>query len=135
MTYHQYNSVEATSTVKTLLVPETANDGHYVELQAENGPIRYTMDGSTTPTQTYGMVLLETSITPMLVSIADLKNMQFCRGSGSNATLHLHYTGGRAIVAAGGGGGGGGGGGTGDAAIWQNGEEIEWQDGTLKEWQ
>ena len=124
MQFLQYTSVEATSAVKTLSVPEAASNGYYVEMQADGGPIRYTMDGTTTPSQTSGMVLLETSKQPKAVAIEDLVNMKFCRGSGTDATLLLHYCGASreaSFVVS--------------EATWQEGDRIVWQEDDYAEWQ
>ena len=74
----------------------------HVELQAERGHIRYTMDNTTSPgvgenDQTYGMLLLTTEH-PKLFTIEDLRRIRFCRNtSGVNPILHLHYIDGREI--------------------------------------
>jgi len=125
MSFHQYASYNATATVKTITLPATANEASVVEMQSSVGPIRYTMDGATDPTQTSGMVLLETSKCPKAVAIDDIVNLRFCRGSATDAVLHLHYGApGEAIAPPV----------LGDA-LWQEDGEIEWQEGDLAEWQ
>lgn len=90
-----FEQVTASSSVKTqtsLTIPANAT---MCEVRATDQPIRYTMDG-TTPTQTSGMTL-ELFDPPKLFQIMDLRAIKFTRGSGSDATLNLHYVAGRDV--------------------------------------
>jgi len=72
-------------------------DINWVELQADGGNIRYTMDGKTWPTlMGYGMVLLETK-PPKRFHIEDFRNLRFCV-DGKFSRLLMHFGGGRDVV-------------------------------------
>jgi len=68
----------------------------HAELQAEDQPIRYTMDGKTNPTQTTGMIL-RTSADPVMFTVDDLRRMRFIRGAANDAKLNVHYFAGRIV--------------------------------------
>lgn len=90
--YLSYQQVAATASEKDvddLTIPDTTT---HVELQASSQHVSYTMDNSTTPTQTAGMFLLTTS-DPKLFLIEDVRRIKFVRGAGSDGNLNLHYLG------------------------------------------
>lgn len=90
MAYIGFEQVTVTNNVRDVnnLTPGAATQ---VELQADTAHIRYTMDGSTNPTESSGMLLLTTA-EPKLFGITDLKNIKFIRNSGS-PLLNVHYLG------------------------------------------
>lgn len=91
MAYVGFEQVVVTNNVRDVnnfTVPGAATQ---VELQADTAHIRYTMDGSTNPTQSSGMLLLITA-EPKLFGIADLRNIKFINDSGS-PLLNVHYLG------------------------------------------
>ena len=91
-----YEQVVVGNTVRDqsyLTIPANAT---MVELQADTQSIRYTMDNSTDPTVSSGMVLLVTQ-EPRMFLIEDLKRIRFIRGAGSNANLNIHYAAGRDV--------------------------------------
>lgn len=63
-----------------------------VELQAESNPVRLTMDGSTDPTQTSGIVLLAQD-EPSEFLVEDFKRARLVRGAAADAVLNVHYYG------------------------------------------
>jgi len=85
-----YERVRAIATVRTaahLTIPANAT---FVELQATEQNVRYTMDNTTNPSQVVGMVLLTTE-PPRRFVISDLKRIRFIRGAAADARLNLHY--------------------------------------------
>lgn len=66
------------------------------ELQADTADVRYTMDNTTAPTTTSGMILLTTEA-PRQFSIDDLKRIKFIRSGGADAKLNIHYFAGRDV--------------------------------------
>lgn len=94
--YLSHEQVSATASVKTasaLTIPAKAT---HAELQADTSDIRYTMDNTTDPTVSSGMVLLTTE-DPALFLIEDVYRIRFIRGSGTNGNLNIHYIAGRDI--------------------------------------
>jgi len=96
-----YEQVDVTAAVKTaanLTIPAKAT---HVRAQAETSDMRYTMDNSTTPSQTLGMILTTTAVGIDDVTetflIEDLRRIKFTRGSGSDGKLNLHYFAGRDV--------------------------------------
>lgn len=87
---------QKTVTNAVLEVTDYPKNATLVELQADVQEIRYTMDGSTDPTVSTGMILLVTE-PPKLFSIEDLSRAKFFRGAGSDATLLIHYLSGRDV--------------------------------------
>lgn len=80
-------------TVADLTVPAKAT---HVELQADTQHVRYTMDDSTVPTISSGMLLLTTE-PPKLFLIEDLRRIKFISAAVTNGKLNCHYLGGRDI--------------------------------------
>lgn len=70
----------------------------YVELQADTQNVRYTMDGTTTPSDTLplGMLFLTTQ-PPRQFSIEDFQNIKFIQDVGGTAALNAHFYTGRDI--------------------------------------
>jgi hypothetical protein len=62
------------------------------QIMAIDNDIRYTMDGSTTPSDSVGMVLMKGDA-PKEFDLDDLRNMKFIRGTSSNAYLGIHFRG------------------------------------------
>ena len=63
-----------------------------VALQAQTQNVRYTMDGSTNPTVSVGMLLL-TGQPPESFTVEDFQKIRFIRDGGANADLVVHYNG------------------------------------------
>ncbi len=94
MAFLNYQQVAATAVVKTVAALTIPSNTTKVELQANGNPVNYTMDDTTDPTQTVGMVLtLYTK--PETFLIRDLRRIRFVSGAGADATLNLHYFTGR----------------------------------------
>lgn len=94
--YLSFQQVTADGTVKTssaLTVPAKAT---HAELQASSQDVRYTMDGTTAPSSSSGMVF-STSHEPKQFLIEDVRNLKFTRGSGSDGQLGIHYFAGRDV--------------------------------------
>ena len=94
--YLKFESVAVAAAVLDIddLSPDAS--ATHVELQSTVGSVRYTMDGTTAPTITTGM-LLTLNAEPKLFLIQDLKRMKFIREAAVTATLGVHYIGGRDI--------------------------------------
>ena len=88
--------VAATSSVKDvtdLTVPAKATSAL---LQADTNHVRYTMDDSTDPTSTSGMLLLTTEdFTEFLIE--DIKRIRFTRDASTDSNLNIHYVAGRDV--------------------------------------
>jgi len=91
-----FQQVAATSSVKTQSALTIPGGATHAELQACTQNVRYTMDNTTDPTQTSGMVLITTE-SPKLFLIEDVKRIRFVRGAGSDGNLNIHYVGGRNV--------------------------------------
>ncbi len=96
MAYSSYEQVAATAVVKTGADLSFLGNDAKAEVQADTNDIRYTMDGTTNPTQTSGMVLLTTE-PPKLFLKEDLLNIRFVRGADTNGNLNIHYLTGRIL--------------------------------------
>lgn len=99
MAYLAYEQVTVGSTVKDAddLVSASKNSSVLAELQADGQHIRYTMDDSTNPTSTLGMLLLTTD-PPKLFTMEDVRRIRFTTGAAdgvSAARLNVHYVHGR----------------------------------------
>ncbi len=68
----------------------------YAEVQADTQAVRYTMDDSTQPTSTLGMLFLVTE-PPRLFLIEDFKKMRFTQGAGGAGALNVTYIRGRNV--------------------------------------
>ncbi len=96
MAYLSFEQVAVSNSILSvadLTVPANAT---LCELQADTNPIRYTMDDTTDPTTSAGMVLLTTS-DPKLFLVSDILNIRFIRSGGSDAKLNVHYLAGRDV--------------------------------------
>ena len=91
--FEQEAATSSEKTVSDLTIPVRAT---HAELQADTQDVRYTMDNSTTPTQTSGMVL-QPEDQPKQFGIDDVRRIRFVRGAGSDGNLNLHYFGGRDV--------------------------------------
>lgn len=60
------------------------------ELQASGNHVRYTMDNSTAPSVSSGMMFL-TGSDPKIFGIEAVKRMKFIRDGGTDAKLNIHY--------------------------------------------
>jgi len=95
--YLSYEQITATDTVKTttsLTIPANAT---HAMMMADTQNVRYTMDDTTDPTQTSGMVLV-VGLPPEQFGVEDLLRIRFCRGAGTNGVLNIHYFGPREIT-------------------------------------
>lgn len=89
---HEQLSVTTIQTFANLTMPTNT---HGVRLQATANNIVYTMDGSSVPTATIGMVLVVGN-TPEDFNVDDIKKIKFISASGT-AKLEVHYYAGRDI--------------------------------------
>lgn len=80
-------------TVTALVIPAKAT---HAEIQADTQAVRYTMDNTTVPTSTLGMLLLTTE-PPKLFLIEDVRRIQFIQGAGGAGAINIHYLAGRDI--------------------------------------
>lgn len=97
MAYLSYEQIDCSSPAvqdaDALTIPASAT---HAELQAQaEGDINYTMDGTTQPGASSGMVLRSTD-SPKTFLIEDLRNIRFVK-SGAATKLNVHYFGGRDI--------------------------------------
>lgn len=96
MPFLSYEQVVASNAVKTsadLNIPDNATSA---TLQADTQAIRYTMDNTTNPTTSSGMLLLTTE-PPREFSIEDISRIRFIRDGASNGNLNVHYYAGRDV--------------------------------------
>lgn len=92
MAFLKFEQVTADNTVKDIDDLSPPGTCTRVMLQADTQAIRYTADGSTSPTQSSGMIL-NTGEVPTELLNEDLRNIKFTRGAGSDAKLNIHYYG------------------------------------------
>ncbi len=88
--------VSDVATVKSrgnLTIPANATGA---EIQADTNSIRYTMDNSTDPTSTVGMVFVAGD-SPKFFMIDDVIRLRFIAGSGGIGNLNIHYSNGRNV--------------------------------------
>jgi hypothetical protein len=90
-------------TASDFTIPSNAT---FVVVQATGEDVRYTMDGSTDPTATLGMIWHAehagppagtAADAPEFYSIDDFQNVRMIRGGGSDGVLNLHYGAGRDV--------------------------------------
>lgn len=96
MAYLFEESIAATASEKNLADLNVPANATGADLQADTQDVRYTMDGTTVPTQTTGMVFVVGN-EPEPFLIEDVKNIKFVRGAGSDGQLNLHYWAGRDV--------------------------------------
>lgn len=60
------------------------------ELQASENHVRYTMDNSTAPSVSSGMLFLSSS-DPKIFGIDSIKRMKFIRDGSTDSKLNIHY--------------------------------------------
>ena len=96
MAYLSYEQISVSNAVldsDDLTIP---NNAQRAELQSDTHNVRYTMDGSTDPTTSSGMLFLTTS-DPKDFPIKDVYNIRFIRDGGSDCKLNVHYSAGRDV--------------------------------------
>jgi len=96
MAYLSYEQIAVSNAVldeDDLTIPAKAT---LAELQSDTSHVRYTMDGTTDPTTTSGMLLLTTS-DPKLFLIGDVYNIRFIRNGAVDGKLNIHYIAGRNV--------------------------------------
>lgn len=91
--FQQVASGASVKTVSDLTVPAKAT---HVEIQADTQAVRYTMDNSTDPTSSVGMLFLTTE-GPKSFLIDDLRRIRFIQGGGGAGNLNFHYFAGRDV--------------------------------------
>lgn len=89
-----FESEAVTATAKTVADLSPPAAAHLCWIQADGDVIRYTLDGSTVPTSSVGMILPANE--KIEIGITVLKNIKFIRGSGA-CVLLITYFGGRDI--------------------------------------
>ncbi len=93
LSFEQVVADASVDTVAELTIPSGAT---HAEIQADTQDVRYTMDDSTAPTQTLGMIFDATNPTvPKSFVIDDIRRIRYTRGAGSDGNLNIHYFGGR----------------------------------------
>lgn len=80
------------SNATAIVIPPRAT---HVEIQADQGNVRYTMDNVTNPTNAIGMIFVANA-DPKTFLIEDLLRIRFCRDAGV-ASLNLHFFAGRDV--------------------------------------
>lgn len=96
MAFLLHEAVAATSSVKTVSALSVPYNATSALLQAATNNVRYTMDGSTNPTVSSGMLLLTTEDATEFL-IEDIKNIRFIRDGGTDGSLNIHYYAGRDV--------------------------------------
>lgn len=91
-----FQRVASSAVVKTVAALTVPGGATGVEIQADTKDVRYTMDNTTDPSDSSGMLFLITS-EPKQFSIEDLRRIRFIQGSGGAGGLNFHFFGGRAI--------------------------------------
>lgn len=89
---HEQVTVTTLKTFANLTIPTNT---HGVRLQATANNVVYTMDDTSVPTATVGMVLVVGN-TPEDFNVEDIKKIKFISASGT-AQLEVHYYAGRNI--------------------------------------
>ena len=82
--------------MKSVLALNPPDNATHVEIQADTQNVRYTMDGSSQPTLTHGMIFVANA-DPKLFLIEDLRRIRFTRAGGADGALNFHYLAGRDI--------------------------------------
>jgi hypothetical protein len=80
------------SNATVIAIPPRAT---HVEIQADQGNVRYTMDSVTNPTPAIGMLFIANA-DPKTFLIEDLVRIRFCRDAGV-ASLNLYFFAGRDV--------------------------------------
>lgn len=94
--YLFYEQVAIDTVVKDVAAFNVPAKATHVELQADTGNIRYTMDNTTAPTTSSGMILYDGK-QPKTFLVEDLLRMKFIRDGAAAAALNIHYFAGRDI--------------------------------------
>lgn len=94
--YLSCERVASSGAVKTqtaLTIPAKATQA---EIQADSQNVRYTMDATTDPTSTLGMLFLTTDL-PKTFLIDDVRRIRFTQGAGGAGAINIHYFAGRDV--------------------------------------
>ena len=94
--YLFYEQVAATVAVKTVADLNPPANATHVDIQSDTQNVRYTMDDTTDPTITSGMIFV-VGLPIKTFLVEDLKRIRFIRNGGVDAVLNLHYFAGRDI--------------------------------------
>jgi len=93
-----YEQIAVSNTVLTVAALTIPPGAAYAELQAgPAGGVRYTMDNTTNPTQTFGMVLSGSALLNIITKefiIEDIRRIRFIRDGAVDTLLNIHYSGG-----------------------------------------
>lgn len=87
-----FQQVTADNTIKNVTALTLPIGCTGAQIMAADNDIRYTMDGSTNPSTTEGMILMKGDW-PKMFAIKDIRNIRFTRGTASNGTLLVHFYG------------------------------------------
>jgi hypothetical protein len=90
MSFLSYEQVDVSTEVlgeEDLTIPAEATGAM---LQADTQDVRYMMDGSTSPTESTGMIL-QNGLAPEQFGIEDILKIRFIRGAATDAVLNIHY--------------------------------------------
>ncbi len=89
MAYVGFEQVAAglIKTVAELTIPANANGA---EIQVDTQDVRYTMDGTTEPTASSGMLFLTTE-PPKYFDITELRSIKFIQVAAGVGNLNIHY--------------------------------------------
>lgn len=93
LSFQQVASTNAVQNSTALTIPGKATG---VELQADTNNIRFTMDNTTDPSSSSGMLLLTTE-PPRAFGIDDLRRIRFIQNAVGAGKLNIHYFAGRDI--------------------------------------
>jgi len=96
MPWNLYQYVDATGVVKTVSNFTVPIEAYWCEMQSETNHIRYTLDGTTNPTTSSGMLLLTTK-DPIRITAEQARKLRFIRDGAADAVLHLHWGAGRIV--------------------------------------
>lgn len=92
--YEQFD-LAAAGTYSASAVLTIPGKATHCQIQSQDGDVNYTMDGTTEPSASAGMVL-HGGLAPETFQISDLKRMKFAK-SGGNPKLNVTYLAGRDI--------------------------------------
>ena len=88
--YVGFDSVASGAAVKTIADITVPTGATHVEIQAVTQAVSYTMDNSTDPTATEGMMFLTTD-PPKAFLVEDLTRLKFIQGAGGAGVLNFHF--------------------------------------------
>jgi len=93
LSYQQVSVADSVLTVTSFTIPAKAT---HAALQADVGAIRYTMDDTTSPSTSAGMLFKLTDL-PKEFLIEDVRRIKIIRDGTTSAKLNVHYFAGRDI--------------------------------------